>query len=257
MYEEYSIFSIILATLNITNLPSLADNEPLARTINRYADERMLNKIADEHLKGRRLFIGTGQMNAERLAIWDMGAIATRRSPEALALFRKILLAAVSIPDFFPPGEFQVEADGKIFTEIHVDGGNDRQLFLYGATKPPDKFISDIYIIRNVKVDPEWKHVELKLTDIAARSLGSITKSQGIGDLYRIYTYSSRADTGYHLAYIPAMFKEESKDHIDREYMGHLFKLGYKMGRLHEKWRQYPPFYHPEHSIKSSTQKNR
>lgn len=245
VYKKYSIFSIILSTLNIHTLTSAADNKPLARTIERFADDKMLNKIADEHLKGRRLLIGTGQMNAERLVIWDMGAIALHRTPEAFALFRKILLASVSIPDFFSPTEFEVEACGEIFTEMHVDGGNENQLFLLGKTEVPEKFITNLYIIRNSKVSAEWKNVELKLTDIAAQSIGSLTKAQGIGDLFRIYTYSLHDDIGYNLVYIPSMFKQEPSAPIESTYMKKLFTLGYNMGRVNEKWRQYPPLYTP------------
>ena len=67
-------------------------------------DAPMLQAIAREHKKGRRLFIGTTQFDAQRLVIWNMGAIAASGHPEALQLFRQILLASASpSPAFFRP----------------------------------------------------------------------------------------------------------------------------------------------------------
>ena len=63
----------------------------------------MMAEIAAENGKGRRLIIGTTQLDAQRLVLWDMGAIASSGSPDAIKLFRKIMLTSASIPGAFPP----------------------------------------------------------------------------------------------------------------------------------------------------------
>ena len=42
-----------------------------------------------EHLRGRRLLIGTTNLDAQRLVIWDMGAIAASGHPKALDLLER------------------------------------------------------------------------------------------------------------------------------------------------------------------------
>ena len=71
-----------------------------------------MEEVAEEHRKGRRLLIGTTNLDAERPVIWDMGQIAIIGRPEALELFRKVLLASAAIPAVFPPGFIKVAADG-------------------------------------------------------------------------------------------------------------------------------------------------
>ena len=50
--------------------------------------------------------------------IWDMGQIAASGRPEALELFRTVLLSSAAIPAVFPPGFIKVDADGGAWTGI-------------------------------------------------------------------------------------------------------------------------------------------
>src|SRR3546814_11699746 len=97
-----------------------------------------------------------------------MTAIAASTSPDALPLFRKILMASAAVPGAFPPVMIDVEVDGEAYQEMHVDGGAMAQVFLY-----PSAFIlaeqsvrlhaqrqRQVYIIRNARLDPDWAHVE-------------------------------------------------------------------------------------------------
>ena len=86
---------------------SLASNAPLARVIAHYVDDAFLKAVADEYHKGRRLLIGTTNLDAERPVVWDMGRIASSGRPEALELFRSVLLSSAAIPAVFPPGFHQ------------------------------------------------------------------------------------------------------------------------------------------------------
>ncbi len=59
-----------------------------------------------------------------------MGRIAMSRDPEALSLFRKILLASASVPGVLPPVRIKVRANVRTYDELHVDGGVTQQVFL-------------------------------------------------------------------------------------------------------------------------------
>src|SRR6185369_7995617 len=95
--------------------------------------------IAREYQKGRLLLIGTTDLDAQRPCLWNIGAIAASGNPGAPDLIRKILRASSAIPGAFQPVLIDVEAGGKNFQEMHVDGGAIAQMFLY----PPNVTLRD------------------------------------------------------------------------------------------------------------------
>ncbi len=159
MYTAYTTSQIARPQFlaGILGGSSLSDNSRLADMIARYVDANMLRQIAIEHAKGRRLLIGTTDLDAQRPVVWDMGAIASSGHPEALPLFRKILLASAAIPGLFPPVFIDVVAGGKRWKEMHVDGGVTGQVFFLPSQimfAPLDKKYGlyskrNLYIIRN------------------------------------------------------------------------------------------------------------
>lgn len=224
--------------------PSLADNAPLARIIERYVDEKMLHRIADERAKGRLLLVGTTNLNAQRPVYWDMGKIAQQRTPQSLALFRKILLASAALPGIFPPVEIDVVANGKRYDEMHVDGGPTHEVFLSPADfsfRQIDEIVGRpikrrLWVVRNTKMLPEYAEVQLTAVSIAARSLETLTKNQGIGDVMRIYDRAQADGMDFNLAYVPADFMVVRPKPFDRGYMTALYTRGYQMGRNGYPW---------------------
>jgi len=227
---------------------SLASNAPLARVVAFYVNEQFLAEVAAEHNRGRRLLIGTTNLDAQRPVIWDMGKIATSGHPESLALFRKVLLASAAIPAVFPPGFVTVAANGQVYEEMHVDGGTTREVFLL-----PTQFMAKgvdgqlrvdpirrAYIIRNGRVDPEFKAVKARTLSIAGRSISTLIKNQGIGDLYELYMFSRRNGIAYNLVYIPGNFPDTSTQAFDPVYMSKLFEVGFQIGES-GRWQKTPP----------------
>jgi hypothetical protein len=142
-----------------------------------------------------------------------------------------------------------VQVDGKVYDELHVDGGVTRQVFMYPPGYSPrvvDKALGwkakrYAYIIRNAKIDPQFKITKAKLLPISARSIDTLIKSQGIGDLYRIYATASRDGVDYNVAHIPSSFSVPSKSTFDRTYMNALYELGYSSASSGYKWHKAPP----------------
>ena len=125
--EKRSLFSILTGD-------SASDTTPLREMLEDVIDVKMLEDIVVEHDKGRRLLIGTTNLDAERPVIWNIGVIAKSGAPNALQLVRDIMVASASIPGAFTPVYIKVEADGHRYDEIHVDGGTSSQVFLYPAS---------------------------------------------------------------------------------------------------------------------------
>ena len=250
LYTSYSTRDLvikrnILAALTGT---SAADTTPLRKILARNLDQEVMAAIAAEHRKGRRLFIGTANLDAKRPVIWNIGLIAASGQPGALALIHKVILASASIPGAFPPVLIEVEADGKRYDELHVDGGTASQVFLYPAELDWKRVLrrleargANAYVIRNSRLKPDWEAVNPRILDIAGISISSLIRTQGIGDMFRIYLDCRRDGIDYHLAYIPDDFDLKPREDFDPVYMGKLFDLGYQMARNGYPWAKGPP----------------
>jgi predicted patatin/cPLA2 family phospholipase len=239
--------------LKILTGESAASSEPLRQTLREIFDEKMMAAIAAQYARGRRLLIGTTNLDADRPVTWNIGAIAASGHPRSAALVADILLASASIPGVFPPVFIEVEAGGKSYDEIHVDGGASSQVFLYPASLNIRQIWKNLgiegkhrmFLIRNSFLKPRWKAVKPSLTAIAGRSLGTLIRNQGIGDLYRIYLAAQRDGIDYNLAFIPEDFKMEPKEEFDPEYMRRLFDLGYRMAQGGYPWKKAPMGFEP------------
>jgi len=222
----------------------MADTRPLAQTIASYVNRQLLDEIAAEYAKGRLLLVGTANLDTMEPVIWNMTAIAARKDPDAIALFSKILLASASIPGAFPPVMIDVNLGGTHYQEMHVDGGTTAQLFLYPpsislANAPQRKRIA--YIIRNARLDPEWASTNRRTMTIAMRAIDSLTRTQGIGDLYRVYATTQRDGVDYNLTYIPATFDVPHKEMFDTAYMKSLYGVGFQAAKSGYHWQKGPP----------------
>ncbi len=228
---------------------SFADSSGLAELIARYIDRKLLDRIAEEYRKGRVLLVATTNLDAQRPVIWNMGEIASNQHPYALELFRQVMLASASVPGAFPPVHIKVRAGDKVLEEMHVDGGPTRQVFVAPAQlslktfdrlypRPP---LRRIYIVKNGKLTPEYEAVASNTLAISARSVYTLTKSQSIGDINRIYAMAQRDGAEFRLASIPASFNVPSSQIFDPVYMKALFAEGYKLGSQGEPWARTPP----------------
>jgi len=228
---------------------SLMSTEPLRRALKSYVTAEIIAEIGKAHRKGRRLFIGTTNLDEMRPVYWDIGAIAQYDSEEARQLIRDVILASASIPVAFPPVYFPVEVDGRKYDEMHVDGGITNQVFSYPTSirlgevmkKMGDTRKVLLYIIRNDALISRGTQVEPTLSSIATRSLAGLIRNQGIGDLYRMFAIARRDGVDFNLAFIPPTFDEEADEMFDPKYMKKLFKVGYDMALDADSWHAAPP----------------
>ena len=227
---------------------AMADSRPLLAMISKYLNDEMVAKIAREYEKGRLLMVATTNLDAAKPVIWNIGAIASSGNPQSTELIRRILLASASIPGVFPPVMFDVDINGTAYQEMHGDGGAVAQTFLYPPTIAVVGFSPEIrargrtaYLIRNGKLFEDWKQVERKTLSVAGRAVSTLIASNGVGDMYRIYSTTRRDRVGYNLAFIESDFTEPYKDPFDRDYMNALFNYAKAKGRAGYPWRKAPP----------------
>jgi predicted acylesterase/phospholipase RssA len=227
---------------------SFVDTWPLKDVIAKRVTPALLADIAAQHRAGRRLFIVTTDVDAERSVVWNMGAIADHGGDAALNLFREILLASTSIPGAFPPVQIEVEADGKRFAEMHVDGGVGGQFFvapaaLMSATSSYRLPATQLYIVVNSGLQPNFEVVQRSTPSILTQSVGMAVQVDTRLMLDRAYIVAKRSDIGFNVASVPPTFNVPSRGAFDTEYMKALFQTGYDLGNSATPFSAEPPPY--------------
>jgi hypothetical protein len=228
---------------------ALADTSPMREVLQKHIDPELIEEIAEEYAEGRRLFIGTTNLDAKRPVIWNIGAIAAVGTDESAQLIRDVMLASASIPGMFPPVRITVRVGDDEYDEMHVDGGVSSQVFLFpaqinariGAAKLGLTSEQTLYVIRNGILEPRWSEVKPKLGPVVFTSIMTLIRTQGMGDLYRIYLGAKRDEMPYRLAYIPGDFDIEPEEDFDPNYMQALFDLAYELSRDGYDWATSPP----------------
>ena len=228
---------------------SVADTGPLRELIEHYIDAELIEAIAREHKRGRRLFIGTANLDAGRGVIWNLGGIAASNSPRKKELIHDVLQASSAIPVMFTPVVIPVEVNGKSYDEMHVDGGTGTQVFVYPAAidwnaiteRLKVRGTPGVYVIRNSFIDPDYDGVRRSLLPIGSRTINTLIRTQGIGDLYQIYALCKRDGNSFNLAYIPSDFTEKPSEAFDPVYMRKLYDLGFEMAKKGYPWHKHPP----------------
>jgi hypothetical protein len=228
---------------------ALASAEPLQALIAQHFDQAMLEAVATEHRRGRRLFVGTTHVYAGRLVTWDLGAIAASGNPDALDLIRRVLLASAAVPIMLPPVYIEVEAGGRRYSEMHVDGSMTRQVFV-SATALDWKAVMhehghrgapEFYVIRNGRATSEYMVMEPQIVGLGEHALHLLAQSQGVADLFVIYVQAQRAGATYRAAWIGDEFLAPWDQWYDPKYVEALFAHGHRLAVDGRVWRTQPP----------------
>jgi predicted acylesterase/phospholipase RssA len=252
------------------------DTAPFRRLIDRYIGDAEVARLAAESRKGRRLLVGTTNLDAARPVIWDLTRIAASGAPNARQLIGDLILASSAIPGLFPPVLISVEVDGRRYDEMHVDGGVTSQLFLdpgrldwAGIARRLDvQGQPQVYVIRNGRLhprltalraglspalqdsmtpaprdgqaEPEWKEVPARVSPILQRSLIAMLRARGIGEAVEVYARSDDGALGFHLASIPDDFDYDPDELFDGDYMRALFDRAFDLAQSAQAWTRVP-----------------
>ncbi len=251
IWTQYETNELVIASIlpGLLGGPALSDTTPMANLIAKYVNRQMLDEVAHEYRRGRILLVGTTNLDAQRPVTWNMGEIAASGHPGALQLFRDVILASAAIPGAFPPVNISVVADGKVYEEMHVDGGTTREVFVAPVDLPFRAFdrlyekrpVRRFYIIKNGKLGAEYEAVSQRTIPIATRAIATLIKSQHRGDLYRIYRMVQDDHADFNLAAVPDSFNVVAKQVFDTTYQRALFQEGERFGSAGASWMKLPP----------------
>jgi hypothetical protein len=227
---------------------SFVDSWPLKDLLAKEVTAALLEDIAAAHRSGRRLFVITTDLDAERSVVWNMGVIAAHGGEDAIKLFRSVLLASASVPGAFPPVLIDVEANGKHFAEMHVDGGVGGQFFVLPAPlmSPVSDYrlpATELYIVVNTGLGRDFAVVDRFVPAILSQTVDAAVKVDTRMMLNLAYVVAKRSGVGFNVAAIPQTFNVPSKGPFDPEYMSALFQVGYDQGRSANPFSTVPPPY--------------
>ena len=216
-------------------------------------DDAYFARVTAEHARGRRLYVGTTNLDTQQFVIWDMGAIASEGTPAARKLFEDVLVASAAVPPLLEPSKIVVTIDGKPYEEMHTAGGVTRNLFW----QPPADWPGDeedrktgykllagarVHVVLGGKVYNDPEGTKPKLLDVTLRSMKAMMFSSVRGALVRLDSTCQDRDMTMRLAAIPADYAPLfPTDEFDPAKTRRLFCTGYASGRDGTAWDDRPP----------------
>ena len=233
----------------IVSLPwaeSLADSTPLRQRVEAVVTPEFLERIAREHANGRRLYVGTTNLDSKRLVVWDLGAIAASNAANKLKLFQDVIVASCSIPGLLQPVPIDIQVGENMRTELHVDGGITECVFVppcalenaSDAASPK----TEIYVLVSGKAAANTRPVKLRIMSVAGASIDGLFLMGVRADLQRIYYQAHRANASFAFSALPDEFTTGGTAvDINSKLMKQIFNEGREFAHGGPHWRYAPP----------------
>jgi len=239
--------------LSIFGYGYVMNAKPLKVLFKKNFDKAFLDKIAAEHKKGRRLYIGTTNIDTGQLTVWDMGAIASSDRPEKYKRFRDIVYASTALPVYLPPEYIEVEAGGKKYYQMHVDGGIYTQVFMIGLLvnwaevlnfKKSDNtnFNATLYTVANRKYRQRDIYKPIEQAPLNIIEAYVLTEMDLLFDrsMYRLYKSCEQKNIHFKMATIPEKMPDviSVPTEFNPDKMLKLFNIGYNFGLNDINWKE-------------------
>ncbi|WP_309627391.1 patatin-like phospholipase family protein [Brevundimonas sp.] len=217
-------------------------SEPLRALVERFVDEELLRAVAAEYARGRVLLVATTDLDSQRGVSWDLGAIATQGTPEALELFRSVLVASASIPGAFPPVLIQSDNAGLYFEEMHVDGGVTTPFLavpetLWSFKEPSDTLRgARFYVVVNGRTNPTFGITKDTPQGVLGRSIDILLRASMLTTLAGNHAFADRNDLFFRYAALPDDSEASALD-FSVESMSAVYEAGRQGAISGDAWR--------------------
>lgn len=231
----------------------LMNPKPLKTLFKNNFNEALLKKVAAEHAKGRRLYIGTTNIDTGQLIVWDMGAIASSSRSDKYQRFSDIIYASSAIPLFLPPQYMSVDVEGEKYSQMHVDGGIYSHVFMIGLLINWGEILEfndtenlnfdvTLYTIANRKYRNRsgYNPVDQSPSSVISAFIKTETDLLFDRSMYRLYDSCMQKGIKFQMAAVP-----KDVNHVDvatefnPEKMLKLFNVGYDFGLNGIQWQDH------------------
>lgn len=232
--------------------------KPLKKHFRKNFDKAFLDKVALEHKKGRRLYIGTTNIDTGQLVVWDMGAIASSTREDKYERFADIIYASAALPVYLPPQYMAVTIEGKKYYQMHVDGGIYSQVFMIGLlvnwhkvlkfhTNANTNFDATLYTVANRKYRQRDIYKPVEQAPFSIIEAYVLTEMDLLFDrsIYRLYSSCKEKGVKFKMATIPEKMQDIiiEPTEFNPEKMIELYSVGYQLGSHPFEWKERVSFH--------------
>ena len=224
---------------------SISSAEPLKQQLEKYVTDEVIDKVAHEYRRGRRLYVATTDLANRRVVVWDLSKLAAAEVAERYDLYRKVLLAAAAVPGFYPPVSFDVTIDGRSYCQYHTDLTT-KSLFL--APWMLKQFAADkvdVYAIVNHQLFlSEPREVSDNIPGMIMAMVKDALKARAYFGLKETKDIALKCKARYCYIVIPPELELEHNElDFDPEDMQKLYDSGYKSVGAPDSWRSEIPLW--------------
>ena len=216
---------------------SLVDTWPLKRLIAKEVTPELLAQVAEAHKAGRRLFVATTNLDAQRGVVWNMGAIAAKGDEAALKLFRDVLAGLdrhsrpVSARDDRRRGQRQEDAGNARRWRARRRRFSSRPNRCSTRRARPRLPATELYLIANNRLTPEFQMTERSLIFVLGNAIAVGVQSMLRMNIDRAYGAAKRNGIPFYLSYPALAADQQGKGAFDTEFMKGLFEQGVARGK--------------------------
>ena len=225
---------------------------PLKKLFKENFNKDFLDKVASEYKKGRRLYIGTTNIDTGQLVVWDMGAIASSDREDKYQRFADIIYASSALPVYLPPQYMSVEVDGKDYYQMHIDGGIYSQVFMIGLLVNWEEALNfkesantdfdvTLYTVANRKYRQRDVYQPVEQAPFSIIEAYVLTEMDLLFDrsIYRLYKSCEKKGIKFKMASIPNKMQDiiTVPTEFDPNKMIKLFNIGYQQGKTEIPWK--------------------
>ena len=192
---------------------------PLARSIERFFPDAVLDKVAAAAADNRKLYIASTDLNTGKLVIWDLTRVA---ADHQYGLYRQLVLSSASAPVLYPPV--------RVGKDLFVDGGIRASLFYRTYLLDPTaaRAKPQIFAINNGAIGVGGdSRLDDAIIPIGLRSLDCLLDANGNDSLLQLNAFGGDVN----LSYIPSSTPSLTSFDFDKQKMQALFTAGQKDGR--------------------------
>lgn len=159
-------------------------------------------------------------------------------------------MASAAVPVVFPPVRIAAQSEQRGYEEMHADGGIATQVFtvpeavLVSAVEDLDvpRSATDLHIIMNFNLTPQFQVVEDGTFPIIERSLSTLLKTHARSELNATYAFAERTGIGFRMTSIDLPTPEDLDPfEYNTEHMRALYQSGYERALAGEAWDERPP----------------
>ncbi|WP_439541071.1 hypothetical protein [Hyphomicrobium sp.] len=204
-----------------------------------YLDPATLEKIARKHEAGGRLLVSLPGSAARRESVWDLGAIAASRHPQAQPSIRSILLAAADLttaidPATVPNASGMLTERNPTFREI---GAGERFLAVQNIQRPH----AAAYLIHNGVLFPDEGETYMASRNGAVSLLPSLRETPLVVPAYDFFAVAQDGGTAVRIASPRPHLSIQPASEFDPSFIRALFTDAYRQARMGREWRRTFP----------------